>query len=85
MRFFIQTRWLNGVPHLQLREVGSGELRMQWRLVRIPPAAAREAGTRTRSAGATDPLAALIRELLLVACFEDLGQPPSASRHHARG
>jgi len=85
MRFSIETRWVNGVPHLQLRELESGEIRMQWRLVRARSATGRGRGKLARGAGGADTLAALIRGLLLVACVEDLGQPPSANRHDTRG
>ncbi len=83
MRFAVQTRWVNGVPHLQLRELESGEVRMQWRLVRTCSAAGGQGGRSTRSTDGADTLTALIRELLLVACAEDLRLRPPAERLYA--
>ncbi len=83
MRFAVQTRWVDGVPHLQLRGLESGEVRMQWRLVRTCPAASGERGRSIRSADRADTLTALIRELLLVACAEDMRCRPPAKRNYA--
>lgn len=80
MRFSIQARWVNGAPHLEVTELETGELRMQWRLVRAwpPPGGGCGIGTLTRAPDSAGTLPALIRQLLLVACTEELARPNPA-------
>ena len=72
MSFSVQTRWVNGVPHLQLREADTGRIRMQWQLVRTRDAAGGSRMMRTATEECSVTLASLIRQLFLIACTEDL-------------
>jgi hypothetical protein len=74
MSFSIQTRWVNGVPHLQLRESDTGVLRMQWQLVRTWDTVGADRILNAAAPETTLTLAALTRQLFLVACTEDLGR-----------
>lgn len=81
MRFSVQTRWVNGTPHLEVTELETGELRMQWRLIRAWPASGGECdiGVPIRTTERAGTLPALIRQLLLVACAEELARPNPAA------
>jgi hypothetical protein len=72
MSFSVQMRWVDGVPHLQLREADTGKIRMQWQLVRTWDAAGESRMMRTATEECGVTLASLIRQLFLVACTDDL-------------